>query len=239
MMDSISPDKIVVTGIYTDSYQSVVDIQMQSCLDGYAFDFMHITDEEWASARTSADFAFYGGNIIKTQLVIDKIKQYWGKIIIVADADVIFLKPTEAQIIKELGDKDMLFLKERFDSVNHPFEKTPLNINIGFVVIRCNERSLAFWEKVQELTNVNHGWDQQVANDVAKDNGMGLKWALLSDLFLNGGDANKHNIKQLLVTTACGTVARKKNMTKADYLSKILAIVEGKESRWFDDSTIE
>ena len=73
-------------------------------------------------------------------------------------------------MLRELGDKDMVFLKERFDSVNHPFEKTPLNINIGFVPLRCNERSLAFWEKVQNLTYEAHGWDQEVANHVADEN---------------------------------------------------------------------
>lgn len=70
--------KIVVTGIYTDSYKQAIELQKQSCLDDYDFDFRYITDEEWQKAKTSSNFAFYGGNTIKTQLVIDKIKQYWG-----------------------------------------------------------------------------------------------------------------------------------------------------------------
>ena len=69
--------KIVVTGIYTDSYKQAIELQKQSCLDDYDFDFRYITNEEWQKAKTSSNFAFYGGNTIKTQLVIDKIKQYW------------------------------------------------------------------------------------------------------------------------------------------------------------------
>ncbi len=232
-------NKITVTGIYTDSYKSVYEIQKQSCLDDYNFDFRYITDDEWKKAKTSSDFAFYGGNTIKTQLVIDKIKQYWGKVIIVADADVIFLRPTEEQILKELGNNDMLFLKERKDSINHPFEKTPLNINIGFVVIKCNNRSLAFWEKVQKDTAEMLGWDQEIANHVAESNDVGVKWNMLSDLFLNGGDMKKSNIKQLLITTACGTIAQKNNLPKSKYLSKVLNIVDGRDTRWFDGSRIE
>lgn len=230
--------KIVVTGIYTNSYKHAVELQKQSCLDDYEFDFRYITDEQWQKAKTSSDFAFYGGNTIKTQLVIDKIKQYWGRNIIVADADVIFLKPTEEQIWRELGDKDMLFLKERRDHEHNPFEKTPLNINIGFVVINCNERSLLFWQEVQEQTKTQHGWDQEIANYVVKENNIGLNWALLSDYFLNGGDLRKKNVKTQLITTACGTIAQKYKLSKPDFLAKILSIVDGKDTKWFDNSPI-
>ena len=167
-----------------------------------------------------------------------KLSNIGGRYIIVADADVIFLKPTEEQMLNEMGDRDMLFLKERRDHENNPFEKTPLNINIGFVVIKCNSRSISFWQEVQEKTMIQHGCGQEIANYVAQENSIGLNWTMLSDLFLNGGDLRKKNVKTQLITTACGTVAQKYKLSKPDFLSKILSIVDGKDTRWFDNSPI-
>jgi len=230
---------IVVTGIYTENYRSVVELQEQSCLDDYVFDYRYITDEEWNKHKSQDGFAFFGGNTIKTQLVIDKIKEYWGKLIIVADADLVFLKKTEDRLLQELGDKDMLFLRERYDFEKNPYEKARANINIGFVLMRCNERSLAFWEIVQEQVVNLAGWDQEIANEIMLNKEIDLKYALLSENFLNGGDINSKNIRQQYICTSCGTVAKRNNLSKYEYLSKVLEIAQGKNNVWFDGNLVE
>lgn len=232
-----SDDRITVTGIFTENYRSVVELQIRSCKDNYNFDYRYITDEEWAKARTSKEFAFYGGNIIKTQLVIDKIKQYWGKYILVSDADIVFFKPTEEKLRELMGDQDMIFLKERSDS-SEPFEKTPLNINIGFVLVKCNERSLQYWEQMQERTFTKKSWDQEEANLMLIENPDMMRWSLLPECFLNGSQITSTNVREQYICTSCGAVAKRMNMEKDEYLNQMMLIATGKRSTWFDGSEV-
>ena len=229
-------DKIVVTGIYTNSYKDVVNLQIHSCKDDYKFDYRYITDEEWQNAKTSKDFAFWGGNIIKTQLVIDKIKENFGGILLVCDADLIFLKPTEKQIRKELKHFDTLFLQERFDK-KHQYEKAKANINIGFVAIKCNERNLNFWEEVQAKTQQTHGWDQEIANEILLNKNYNLKWKHFSQKFANGNDINRKNIKKVFIGTSCGTIATRNKLTKVEYLQRLIKYSNSKNDEWFDGKT--
>lgn len=230
-------DKIVVTGIYTNSYKDVVNLQIHSCKDDYKFDYRYITDEEWQSAKTSKDFAFWGGNIIKTQLVIDKIKENFGSIILVCDADLVFLKSTEKQIRKELKHFDTLFLQERFDK-KHQYEKAKANINIGFVAIKCNEKNLNFWEEVQAKTQQTHGWDQEIANEILLDKNYNLKWKHFSQKFANGNDITIKNIKKVFIGTSCGTIATRNKLTKVEYLQRLIKYSRSKNNEWFDENTL-
>lgn len=230
-------DKIVVTGIYTNSYKDVVNLQIHSCKDDYKFDYRYITDEEWQSAKTSKDFAFWGGNIIKTQLVIDKIKENFGSIILVCDADLVFLKSTEKQIRKELKHFDTLFLQERFDK-KHQYEKAKANINIGFVAIKCNEKNLNFWEEVQAKTQQTHGWDQEIANEILLDKNYNLKWKHFSQKFANGNDITIKNIKKVFIGTSCGTIATRNKLTKVEYLQRLIKYSHSKNNEWFDENTL-
>ncbi len=231
-------DVITVTGIFTESYRSVVELQMRSCKDNYRFDYRFISNEEWAKSKTSNDFAFYGGNIIKTQLVIDKIKQYWGKYILVCDADVVFFKRTEKILHELIGDRDMIFLRERSES-SEPFEKTPLNINIGFVLIKCNQKSLYYWETVQKRTKDKSGWDQEEANLVLMEFPDIIRWSLLPQFFLNGNEIAYDNIKQQYICTGCGSISNRLNRSKYEYLNEMLLMANGKRKTWFDGTMIE
>lgn len=231
-------DIITVTGIYTNSYAKVLKLQKNSCVDNFRFDFRYITDAEWEKAKTSKDFAFFGGNTIKTQLVIDKIKQYWGHLLLVTDADIIFLKRTEEALRHELGSKDIVFMRERLDTKN-AYEKTPMNVNIGFVLMRCNTASLEFWKLVQQKTIEKHGWDQEEANIILRDNLCKLNWALLSDLFLNGNDVSAFNVRKQFICSACGTIAKRFKLPKLQYLTRILNMASKKETKWFDGTPIQ
>jgi len=225
--------RIVVTGIYTDSYKDLVDLQIQSCTDDYDFDFEHIDDEAWQLAASQRnEFAFFGGNTIKTELVIKKIKQYWGQIIIVSDADLVFLDKTEELLRQEIEKFDTLFLRERMDTA-HLYQRAPANINIGFVVIKCNKSNLVFWERVDYLVKELHGWDQEIANQLLHGRNYPLKWNYLSDAFANGNDINADNLNSKHIATACGSAAQKYQLTKKEYLKKIIEFRSNDKNEWF------
>lgn len=225
-------DEIIVSGIYTENYRKMVKFQEETCEDAYRFDFQYISDAQWNEQKGTGDFAFFGGNTIKTQLVIDKIREYWGKILIAADADLVFLRKTKEDILFALKDSDMLFLRER-RSDQTPYEKAAANINIGFVVMNCNQASLDFWMQVQQETVSIKGWDQEVANNIIYHHKTDLRYKMLSGNFLNGGSITRENVGTQRICTACGTIAERKGLSKFEFL--LQAYNYAKANQWFPD----
>ena len=226
-----SYDEIIVSSIYTGNYRKLVELQKKSCCDGYRFDFTYITDEAWNSAKGNSEFAFFGGNTIKVEAVIEKIKQYWGKLLLFTDADLIFFRETKARILYELEDYDILFLRERRDGENC-YGRAVSNINIGFVAMRCNESVLKFWEKAYEKTRTEGGWDQEIINNMLEQDKSIVKWKLFSEQFLNGGSINIDNISSQRICTACGSISQRNKLTKNEFLKKALENYQNQS--WFE-----
>ncbi len=224
-------DEIIVSGVYTEDYRRMVELQEETCEDDYQFDFRYISEAQWNEQKGTGDFAFFGGNTVKTQLVIDKIREYWGKILIVADADLVFLKRTKEDILYGLQDADMIFLRER-SSDQKPYEKAIANINIGFVAMKCNQASLDFWIQVQQETILKKGWDQEIANIIIYDRKTDLRFKMFSEEFLNGGSITSENVGAQRICTACGTIAGRKGLSKYDFL--LQAYNNAKINRWFE-----
>lgn len=222
--------KVTVSGIYTSDYRPLVKLQELTCMDDYFFEFRFISDEQWKREKTDNGFAFFGGNTIKTQLVIDKIIEHWGEIILITDADLVFFVTTKGQILHELENVDMLFLRERSENEKR-YERASSNINIGFVVIRCNSNSLEFWKQVQEETAVNKGWDQEVVNQIICENRTKLKYKLLPEYYLNGGSINNENLKRQKICTACGSIAKRLGLSKEAFLRE--ALNNYHRNKWF------
>ena len=223
--------KVTVSGIYTQDYESLVKLQELTCLDDYYFEFRFISDEQWKREKKDNQFAFFGGNTIKTQLVIDKIREHWGEILIITDADIVFFATTKGQILHEIENMDMLFLRERSEN-EKKYKRALSNINIGFVVIRCNMSSLKFWEQVQEETAVHIGWDQEVVNQVIYENRTELNYKLLPECYLNGGSINKDNLKRQKICTACGSIAKRLGVSKEAFLRE--ALNNYHKNEWFE-----
>ncbi len=224
-------DEVIVSGVYTEDYGKMVRFQEETCEDDYRFDFRYVSDAQWNEQRGTGDFAFFGGNTIKTQLVIDKIREYWGKILIVADADLIFLQETKEDIVYDIKDVDMLFLRER-GSGQAPYERAIANINIGFVAMKCNQASLDFWMQVQQETRSEKGWDQEIANIILHSGRTSLQYKMLPENFLNGGSITSENVGAQRICTACGTIAGRKGLSKFEFL--LQAYNNAKMNRWFE-----
>lgn len=222
--------KITVSSIYTNNYFNMVELQRLSCKDDYVFEPIFISDDKWNKAKSVVDFAFYGGNTLKVEAVIEKIKEHFGEMLLFTDADLVFFRETKGRLLCELEDNDIVFLKER--SFNQPiFEKAKANINIGFVLMRCNESTLLFWNNIYDRLINEKGWDQEIANNLLLNYDYPMKWELLSEEFLNGGSITKDNILNQRICTACGTVAKRLNCSKSEFLEK--SIIQYKKKEWF------
>ena len=226
----IYDDEVIVSSIYTGNYRELVELQKKSCYDDYKFDFKYISDEDWNRCKSNSEFAFFDGNTIKIEAVLEKIRQYWGKILLFTDADIVFFRETKARILYELRDCDILFLKERRNGEVY-YEKAVSNINIGFSAMRCNEHVLNFWKKAFEKTKKEKGWDQEIINNMIKSDPDSLKWKFFSEQFLNGNSIHRDNISYQRICTACGSISQRNKLTKKEFLEK--ALEHYQNQNWF------
>ncbi len=222
---------VTVTGIYTWDYRKMLRLQMDSCKDDYRFDYVYIPDALWEEYKGKSDMPFYDGNPLKVDAVLMKIREYWGEVLIVADADLVFFQETKSNLLTLLGNRDMLFLQERRSDAPK-YERAGANINIGFVVIRCNQASLEFWQKVREEVLREKGWDQEIVNEMIK-RGESISFAMLPDTYLNGGQITRSNLARQHICTGCGTVAKKWGLSKIKFLTT--ALENFRVGEWFEN----
>lgn len=119
----------------------------------------------------------------KTQMIIDAIKNNLNDIIVISDIDIVFYKPVIPIIIEYMTNKEICFQKE---TKNH-------GINIGFISIYCNENTLKFWNKVNEILCNSNRWDQEIVNDLIYNQKFDIKWNLFPSSVWNWsqGDLKK------------------------------------------------
>lgn len=93
---------------------------------------------------------------IKIELVINAIKENWNKYILFTDATLIITKSDELfDYLMHLTKKDIYFADNSIDNT----------VNIGFMLINCNSRTLKLWEdSLNLMKNKICNWDQQAVN---------------------------------------------------------------------------
>lgn len=116
--------------------------------------------------------AFQGSNL-KVDLMIQCIEQNMGEYFIFSDADI----HIGSQKVKEMCDPfiadgyDTVFMKEEGDKDNS-------EVNIGFVLTKANEATLALWKDIQNRINLSGGHDQAIMSELLKT--WSGKWGMFS-----------------------------------------------------------
>lgn len=136
-----------------------------------------------------------GGNVwdFKTNMIVNAIQENDGEIILVSDIDIIFYQPVVDKIQELMKQKDILFQSEWLDRF----------VNIGFIAIRCCQKTLRFWEIVRNQIFLYKSWDQRVVNELLYDftfnmeNRFEMRWGRLPISFwarsLSGSKLNVPN----------------------------------------------
>ncbi len=145
-----------IFSFYTNSHRALKDIFISSLRDRYEIIIECIDGVETAEKKLK-DGKHIGGGIeiwlYKTKKVISAIRDNFGKNIIFADIDIKFFKRTESSILKHIGEFDILFQSDVFGTKA---------VNIGFMVIKCNHKTLFFFERVLAKIENQGIWDQRV-----------------------------------------------------------------------------
>ena len=111
--------------------------------------------------------SFMNSNL-KVDLIIQCIQQNWGKYFIFSDADI-FIRSAK---VKEMCAP---FMELSYDSVFMAENSYDSEVNIGFILTRANEATLALWKDIQAHINQNGGHDQSIMNNILREGWSG-KW---------------------------------------------------------------
>jgi len=113
---------------------------------------------------------FAGGVSIKIELIIQKIKENLNNTILFTDA-TIFINSKNvnelADFVNKYTHNDLCFADNNVDDVYNEY-------NIGIILIKCNEKTLLFFENILSDLIRTKWWDQYLVNCYLNNKNIGL-----------------------------------------------------------------
>ena len=125
--------------------------------------------------QNNSGHTFFGGVSIKIELIIQKIKENMGSSIIFTDATIFINSNNINELVEffnKYTDNDLCFADNN----------GICRYNIGIILIKCNIKTLAFFENVLQSLISSSGWDQEIVNEHLSNN---------TDLVVNMFDREK------------------------------------------------
>jgi hypothetical protein len=117
---------------------------------------------------TEAGTHSFTNSNLKVDLMIQCIEQNWGKYFIFSDADIYI---NSAKVKEMCGP----FMELGYDSVFMAESSDGSDVNIGFILTKANEATLALWKGIQAYINEQGGHDQSIMNNILQKGWSG-KW---------------------------------------------------------------
>ena len=160
--------------IYTDEMEDIKQVFLNSMQDDW-----EINIEYFGKAGEGGNFKTHGWLDIqkrKLDFMIGKIEENMGDVIIWSDLDIQFFATCTPLINEAIAEKDIVFQAEHW-----PEKK---EVNVGFMAIRCNKRTLALYRMARQydLTKVALA-DQTAINEIISKNELGIQWDILPNQF--------------------------------------------------------
>ncbi|MDE2027460.1 MAG: hypothetical protein KGK03_11205 [Candidatus Omnitrophica bacterium] len=155
--------------IYTEEVVVLKDNFIKSIKDPWGINIVYWGDMGRVGDWGTGEFAKLLRR--KVKFMIETIKMKMGDTIIWSDIDIQFFRPCTQAIEKIMADKDFLFLAEHWPRKE---------VNVGFIVIRCNPRTLAFYEAVERMDFESMPYlDQSAVNKLLQDRSQEISWDIL------------------------------------------------------------
>jgi hypothetical protein len=111
----------------------------------------------------------------KIDLVLETLLQNTGDVIVWSDIDIQFFDLLPEALLTQLGAADIAFQREGHNTSD---------VNTGFFVCRCSERTIMFFQSVRDALRQNPSTNEQhVVNELLKRTVTDLEWTYLSFAF--------------------------------------------------------
>lgn len=171
-------EKIKLYALYTPSHKCLTD---NFFLPSIQDDF-EIKLTRYKQTCTSARFMREGWTettIQKVIVIIQAIKDNWGKIFIFSDVDIQFFGPIEDTILLLMEDKDMVIQKNRPNGA----------VCSGFFACRGNEKTLQLWQDVKKEMEKDKECSDQISLNrcLRRAAHKDVQWDYLPDTFFGAG----------------------------------------------------
>lgn len=158
--------KIKLYSIYTDEAAALKEIFLETLQDDWELHISH-----WGKAGQDGDWGTPSfAKLVKRKIayIIETIKENTGDIIIWSDIDIQFFGKCTDTILNSMSGNDIVFQAERWPAKE---------INAGFMAIRCNEKTLLFFETVLnfEIEKLKF-FEQSAINSILKEQTVDLNW---------------------------------------------------------------
>jgi hypothetical protein len=164
-----------IYSIYTDEMEEIKRIFLDSMQDDWEVNIEYFGK----AGEGNGDFHTQGWIDIqkrKIAFIISKIEDNLDDVIIWSDLDIQFFAKCTPLIRQAIEGKDIVFQAEHWPEKDE--------INSGFAVIRCNERTLALYRMVLQYDfNKMQVADQTAINNILTKNELGIKWDVLPNQF--------------------------------------------------------
>jgi hypothetical protein len=148
--------------LFHTTFQDITSRIFPKLREQFAIRPLYIEQHEFSN-KLSKDpqiHPFAGCNL-KIDALINCIEANMGKHFLFTDIDIIIRQPTIKEMLDPFKDYDMVFMTE--DTHSNA-------INIGFCYIKASTETLEFWKNVQRRVKQEGGHDQDIANQLLKNN---------------------------------------------------------------------
>ena len=169
---------------------------------------------------------------LKIELLIDCIKKNMNNYILFTDA-TIFINKNNVSLLGDFIQKKIETNKDMF------FVYLPQDpINIGVILLKCDEKVLTFWETILQIMNdvIQRGhdvWDQGVVNNLL----IGEKYPIDYDFFDSdkvwaGGLMPKENCNNFYIYKSTVVPNSDRHLVRLTYLRDLELITEEEYNYW-------
>lgn len=167
-------ERLHLCALYTDENAVLKERFVSSFKDDWTVEILH----RGRLGEGGGDFGSPGFERAvrdKMDFLARRVRELPGRILLWSDVDIQFFRPAAPAILESLEGRDALFLAEHWPA---------REINTGFIVIRCNDRTLRFFEAIRDTDFSRLPYHEQSAiNDRLTANPDGLSWDVLPATF--------------------------------------------------------
>jgi hypothetical protein len=160
-----------VFGVYSEENRRLKDDWfLKTLADDFELNFKYLGSNGGKDVHFSSEY-WFSALRQRHEYLCQVIQDNLGEIIISMDLDIQFFGPCLPIINETIAGKDIVFQSERWPPTGE--------VNAGFVAIRCNDKTLDFYNRIarMEFEKMPLG-DQSAINQLLREKSNNLKWGV-------------------------------------------------------------
>jgi hypothetical protein len=162
---------VKVFGVYSEENKTLKDDWfLKTLADDFELNFQYLGSNGGKEVLFLSDY-WFSALRQRHEYLCQAIRDNLGETILSMDLDIQFFGPCLPLINKTIAGRDIVFQSERWPPTGE--------VNAGFVAIRCNDRTLDFYNRIAqiEFEKMPLG-DQSAINQLLREESNNLKWGV-------------------------------------------------------------